>query len=79
MLLLLLAGIILDGLLAVPEGEGRAFDTVVYIGDGGGDYCPALRLRYFVVLPVCAWNLHTLMFFESGNVVVNRTAQWGTA
>lgn len=41
------AGVILDGLLAAPEGiEGRAFDLVIYIGDGGGDYCPALRLRY---------------------------------
>ncbi|CAN0417643.1 unnamed protein product, partial [Hapterophycus canaliculatus] len=41
-----LAGEILDGLLAAQSGErDRAFDTVIYIGDGGGDYCPALRLR----------------------------------
>ncbi|CAN0181836.1 unnamed protein product, partial [Pylaiella littoralis] len=39
-------GIILDGLLAAPKGgKGRVFDMVIYIGDGGGDYCPALRLR----------------------------------
>ncbi|CAM9123873.1 unnamed protein product [Ectocarpus sp. 6 AP-2014] len=39
-------GSIVEGLLAAPDGgEDRAFDRVIYIGDGGGDYCPALRLR----------------------------------
>lgn len=39
-------GAILDDLM-YPEGEGacRAADKVIYVGDGGGDYCPVLRLR----------------------------------
>ncbi|CAM9659271.1 unnamed protein product [Ascophyllum nodosum] len=42
-------GLILDGLLSVsPDSDGqdrRAVDKVIYVGDGGGDYCPALRLK----------------------------------
>lgn len=41
------AGKILDDLLAGQEGGdlARSADKVIYVGDGGGDYCPALRLR----------------------------------
>lgn len=39
-------GKILDGLFGAREGGGeRTTGKVIYVGDGGGDYCPALRLR----------------------------------
>ncbi|CAM9662140.1 unnamed protein product, partial [Discosporangium mesarthrocarpum] len=39
-------GSIVDGLLRGSSGKAeRIFDTVIYVGDGGGDFCPTLRLR----------------------------------
>lgn len=40
------SGIIQDRLLRCEGGSERTVDKVIYVGDGGGDYCPALRLRY---------------------------------
>lgn len=33
------------------HGGWEKFDRVVYVGDGGNDFCPLLRLRSSVVLP----------------------------
>lgn len=42
------------------HGGWKAFDRVVYVGDGGNDFCPILRLRTYVS-PRCALFLHSLM------------------
>lgn len=30
------------------HGGWDSYDRVIYVGDGGNDYCPVLRLRMFV-------------------------------
>jgi hypothetical protein len=30
--------------------ENGPFDRVIYVGDGGNDFCPLLRLKAFVLL-----------------------------
>jgi pyridoxal phosphate phosphatase PHOSPHO2 len=39
------------------HGGWEAFDRVVYVGDGGNDFCPLLRLR------TCVQFNSTLLYY----------------
>lgn len=46
----------LDEFMARHGGWDK-FDRVVYVGDGGNDFCPVLRLRSFVLRPLSSLKL----------------------
>lgn len=77
-------GIILDGLVGGKDGEDRTVDKVVYIGDGRGDYCPALRLRPGDLLLARdggeggrRYGLLQRIEAEEGGSLACRLAKWG--
>eukprot|EP00640_Fibrocapsa_japonica_P003693 CAMPEP_0113945050 /NCGR_PEP_ID=MMETSP1339-20121228/38455_1 /TAXON_ID=94617 /ORGANISM="Fibrocapsa japonica" /LENGTH=298 /DNA_ID=CAMNT_0000950447 /DNA_START=26 /DNA_END=922 /DNA_ORIENTATION=+ /assembly_acc=CAM_ASM_000762 len=38
-------GSVLDGLLQEAKAKGTEFGRIIYVGDGGGDFCPCTKLR----------------------------------
>eukprot|EP00741_Cyanophora_paradoxa_P022686 tig00021493_g21909.t1 len=52
---------------------------IVYLGDGGGDFCPATCLRECdLLLPRESWALHEKIMKDAGASVRARLAPWST-
>jgi pyridoxal phosphate phosphatase PHOSPHO2 len=64
------AGKELDEFMGRHGGWG-AFDRVVYVGDGGNDFCPVLRLRSYVSYSLA--HLLTHPFPRSQDVALVRS------
>lgn len=79
-------GHILETYIKVKKEEGEIFDTIVYVGDGRNDYCPALKLtENDFLFPRAGFILESLIKtpskedLECGRKVVARVFPWVSA
>ena len=56
---------------AFLERHQPGFDQIIYVGDGGNDYCPALRLRRYVQW-ILADYVYSRTFYSQDTVLCRR-------